>query len=143
MQGKRKIPDFVQEDRAGIRQFEAANLLSDRSRESALLMSEEFAFQQVKRYGRAIQFYKWTPNTSTEIVDRSCNQLFPCTRLSEDKDSGVSRCDSFHVGKHGSECLAVADDLFKASPRWAGSVRRHSGKHRYGWGIEGLVNGEL
>src|SRR2546430_8922663 len=53
-----QVSDLIQEKRPCIGHFEAANFLRHSPSESAFLVSEEFAFQQVKRNGGAIQLHK-------------------------------------------------------------------------------------
>ena len=49
---------FVQEERAFVGQLETANPLRYGSSEGAFLVAKQFAFQQIQRVGRAIQFYE-------------------------------------------------------------------------------------
>ena len=51
-----EYPYLIQKERARVGHFEAANFLHEGSGESAFLISEQFAFQQVEENGRAIQF---------------------------------------------------------------------------------------
>ena len=50
LQRKRHLPDFIQEQRAAICQFEASRTSDDGSCECAFLMPEDFAFDQSFRY---------------------------------------------------------------------------------------------
>ncbi len=49
LQFQGKIANFVQEERALVRQFQAADLAVNGSSVGALLMAEQFAFQQARR----------------------------------------------------------------------------------------------
>jgi hypothetical protein len=49
LQGQRQVPDFVEEDSAGISHFEAADFLSHGPGKGTLLMPEQFTLQQIER----------------------------------------------------------------------------------------------
>jgi len=48
------VAHFIQEQRPFVCHFEAPDLLRDRSGKGALLMTEQFAFQEIQRDSRAI-----------------------------------------------------------------------------------------
>src|SRR6516162_1067834 len=73
LQTQRHISDFVQEQSSSIGHFEAANLLRHSPSESTLLVSEEFAFQQVKRNGGAIQLHKRATAACADVVNGTGN----------------------------------------------------------------------
>src|SRR6185437_13523553 len=50
----RHVSNFIQQDRSVVRLFEASCMPFDSSGESALLMTEEFAFNQRLRHGCAV-----------------------------------------------------------------------------------------
>jgi hypothetical protein len=55
LQVERQLADFVEEKRAFVRQFDAADLAGNGAGERALLVAEQFAFQQAGRDGGAVQ----------------------------------------------------------------------------------------
>ena len=74
---ERQISDFVEKQRSPVGEFQAADFLRNRSRESASFMAEEFAFEQARRNRRAVQFHERLFPARTEIVDRPGDQIFP------------------------------------------------------------------
>src|ERR1700756_5983304 len=69
LQGKGNIPYFIQEQCPSIGHFETANFQSHSSGEGALLVPEEFAFQQVKGNGGAIQLDKRACAAWADVVN--------------------------------------------------------------------------
>jgi len=55
LQGGGEIADLVEEDRAAIRQLEAALALGDGTGEGPLLVAEELALQELLRQGGAVR----------------------------------------------------------------------------------------
>ena len=84
LQSQGQISDFIQKEGPCIGHFEAANFLNDSPSEGAFLVSEEFAFQQVKRNGGAIQLYERTSAACADVVNGAGYQLLTSTRLPED-----------------------------------------------------------
>src|SRR5882724_1313840 len=76
LQLKRNIADFIQEQRAAIRRFEAAQFLRHCAREGAPFVTEELAFEQSERNRRAIQLHKRAMPAPAVVVDSLRNQLF-------------------------------------------------------------------
>src|SRR4029077_19761266 len=76
LQSRRNVSNLVKKQRSLVGQFEAADLLRDGAGKGASFMPEEFAFQQVKWNGSAIQLYEWTAASRAQIVNRAGDQLF-------------------------------------------------------------------
>src|SRR5260370_25964872 len=114
LQGKGNIPYFIQEQCPCVSHFETAHFLSHSSGEGALLVPEEFAFQQVKGNRRAIQLYERAPASWADVVNRAGDQLLTRTRLSEYQHRAIGRCHSVHLCEYGFQRRAVAYDFFKS-----------------------------
>ncbi len=71
-----------------IRHFESSNLLCYRSREGTLLVTEQFAFQQVKRNSRAIQLDERTSAPRACFVNGMGDQLLACAGLALNQNGG-------------------------------------------------------
>lgn len=110
---QRQVPNFIQEQGSCVGHFETANSLRDRSGESALLVPKQFAFQQVKGNGCAIQLYERTSDACTAIVNGTGDQLLTRTRFPKDQGGGIGRCYPFHLREYELQSRAVAYDLFK------------------------------
>src|SRR5258707_3502034 len=115
LQGQGNIPYFIQEQCPCIGHFEAANFLNDSPSERAFLVSEEFAFQQVKGNGRAIELYERTPASWADMVNRAGDQLLTPTGLSEYQHGGIVRCHSFPFREYGFQRGTAAYDFFKST----------------------------
>src|SRR5215469_79276 len=76
LESQRQVPNFVQEESSGISHFEAANFLCDGPRKSTLLVSKQFALQEIEGYGSAVELYEWASAARAEIVNGTCDQLF-------------------------------------------------------------------
>src|ERR1700746_1118691 len=84
LQSQGQISDFIQKEGPCIGHFEAAHFLSESPSERAFLVREEFAFQQVKRNGGAIQLNERTSAASADVVNGPGDQLLTRTCLAED-----------------------------------------------------------
>src|SRR3984885_6542019 len=110
LQRRGDVAYFVQKQRAFIGHFEAPDLLRNRTRKSALLMTEQFVFQKIQRNGRAIEFYKSAPATLTGVVKGVSNEFFSCTGFPLDEDSRVCWRNLLHLLENRFEGRAIADD---------------------------------
>ena len=70
---------------------------SIRAGESALLMTEELALEQLGRYGAAVDVAKWTVPPQAQLVDRAGHELLARATLSGDEHGSVGRR---HAGDH-------------------------------------------
>src|SRR5467141_4266842 len=68
LQLERNLSYLIQKNRTAVGYFEAANALRDRSRECALLMPKQLAFQQARRYGRAVELHEGLGPPRTQIM---------------------------------------------------------------------------
>src|SRR4030095_15529592 len=84
------IPDLVEEYLAAVRQLEAADALCDGAGERAFLVTEQLAFKQACRYGRAVYFHQSPFAAEPQMVERAGNQLLTRTRFSHKKKCGLS-----------------------------------------------------
>src|SRR6202035_4911188 len=75
------VSHFVEEQSALIRQFHAADFLSNRAGERSLFMSKQFALQQTGRNGSTIQLHKRALLAPTAVVNGTGDQLLACARL--------------------------------------------------------------
>ena len=73
-------------------------------------MTEQFAFQQIQRNGRAIEFYESAPAALTGIVNGMSNEFFSRTRFPLDQDSRVGGSYLLHLLENAFEGGAIADD---------------------------------
>ena len=112
---RRNIAHLVQEERPFVGQFEAANLLRDSTGESAFLMTEELALQQIEWNGSAIQLYERASAPRTDVVNRVGDQLLAGAGFSLDKNGGIRRRNLFDLFEHGFESRAVAYQLFESA----------------------------
>src|SRR5262245_8640426 len=111
---QRNVSYFIQEQRPRVGHLETANFLRDGPGESAFLVPKEFALQQIKGDGSAIQLDERASAACAGIVNGTGDQLLACARLSKDEHGGRGRCYSFHLYQYGLQSTAMADDFFKS-----------------------------
>src|SRR4030095_13821287 len=70
-----QLCDLIEKDRAPVRSFTTADPLLQRAGECALLMTEQFARNQLRGQCRAIDFYQRAIATLRATMNRVCNQL--------------------------------------------------------------------
>ncbi len=68
--------DFVEDDRAALRHFEAARLARHGARERSALVAEKFGFDKFGRKAGAINFQKWRIATRTMLVNPARELIF-------------------------------------------------------------------
>ncbi len=113
LQFERNFSYFVQENRAAIGHFEAANPLRDRSCECAFLMSEQLAFQQARRNCRAVELDEGLRATGAQIMNGSRNQFFSRARFPINENRRIRRCYGSHFFEDSAQRCASSDDLGK------------------------------
>src|SRR6266498_870599 len=114
LQLKRDVADFIQKQRAFVRQRESPDALRDRAGERALLVTEQFAFEQPRRYGRAIDFDQRAFVAPAQGMDRAGDQFLARARLTADQNGGIGWRHSFDLFENAFEQLACADQLLEA-----------------------------
>lgn len=115
LRSQRNISDFIQEERAGMRHFEATDLLCDSASEGASLMSEQFAFEKVKWYGRAVQTDEGTAASITDGMDAACDEFLAGACLSQNEDSRICWRDAPDLFQDRFKRGAVANDLLESA----------------------------
>ena len=88
------ISDLIQEEGPFVGQFEATDFLRDGACESALLMAEKLAFQQIVGNSSAIQLHEWASAARTEVVYGVCYQILAGASFSLDKGGGTCWSDN-------------------------------------------------
>src|ERR1700684_4600422 len=73
-------------------------------------MTEAFAFQEIQRNGRAVQFDKSAPATLTGVVNGVSNEFFSGTGFPLAEDSRVCGRNLLHLVENRFEGSAIADD---------------------------------
>src|SRR5467141_4191415 len=113
LQFERNLSYFVQENRAAVGHFETANALRDRSRKCAFLVSEQFAFQQACRNGRAVELDEGLPAPRTQIMNATRNQLLSRACLAINQHRRIRRCHSFYIFEGSAQRGTISNDLGK------------------------------
>ena len=115
MQCRGNIADLVQEERAFIGQFEAANLLRDGAGEGTFLVAEKLTFQKIQWDGSTIQPHERASGAGAEVVDGVCDQLLAGAGFSLDKNSRISRRNAFDLLEHRFQSRTVAYHLLESA----------------------------
>src|SRR5689334_127179 len=125
-----QIADFVQKQRAVMRQLEPTDSGLRRARKRTALVPEHLALHQIAWDRRAIHAYEGFVATWTRDVYRARNQLLPGSRLSGDQYArigwGYSRdhlADAVHRGT-GTDQLTRQAELGTQRPRRAAGLAK-------------------
>src|SRR5262249_6839192 len=73
---QRDITDFIQKQRAMVRQLRPAGLRRDRTGEGAPLMPEQFAFQETDGNGSAVDLHQRPLPSGPAMVEGAYNEFF-------------------------------------------------------------------
>ena len=114
---QRDVANFVQEQRALMRELEPADLLCDRAGERATLMPKEFAFEQPGGDGGAVEFDEWPIPARTVAVNGARDEFFARAGLAEQEHRGISPGDGFDELQHAAKTRTSANDPFEAGLR--------------------------
>lgn len=105
------LSDFVQKERAAVRQFEFALLLLRGAGEGSTLVAEQFAFQQTLAQRGAVQADERPVVTRAHGVDGRGDELLADATLSADQRGGTGRGDATDMFPQGPHRGAVADQF--------------------------------
>ncbi len=108
-----KVADFVEEERAAVGEFEAADFLADGAGERSALVAEELGFEKTARNCGAINFDEGATAARTEIMDGAGEELFAGAGFAEEKDGSAGGGSELHLGQGALERGALADDFLK------------------------------
>ena len=111
---QRQLADFVEEDRAVVRQLEASVLLLHRAGERTALVSEQLAFGQARRKRAAVHLHHHAVAAATEAVKGSRDQLLAGAGLAEEQHRGIGVRDALDRAEHLPHRRRLSDDLAEA-----------------------------
>src|SRR5262245_28783141 len=111
---KRNVADLIKEESPLVRHLEASDSPLDGSRESALLMAEQFAFQQAARDRGAVELHQRTLTAGAQVVNGAGDQFLAGARLALNEDDRIGRGDGFDRLQGSFQSLTVTDDLCEA-----------------------------
>ncbi len=97
---QRHIADFVEEQGAPFGELETPLPGRECARESAFLVPEQFAFQQVRGNGAAIHRHERVAGTAGQLVDVARHHFLARAGLAEDQHVGVVRRDLLDQPMH-------------------------------------------
>src|SRR5260370_11029229 len=113
LQFERNFSYFVQENRAAISHFETANPLRDRSCKCGCLVSEQVAFQQARRNGRAVELHEGLGAPRAQIMNAACDQFPSRACLSINQHRRIRRRYRLHLFEDSAQRGAISNDLSK------------------------------
>ena len=94
------VGDFIEEEAAPVRLFEAANPLPVGSGEGSLLMAEQLRFQQVLLKGRAVDPHEVARRAVRVVMNGARDELFAGAGLAADQHGRVALRDLAHDVEH-------------------------------------------
>src|SRR3984957_9554565 len=113
LQFERNFSNFVQENRTPVSHFEAANALRDRSGKCAFLVSEQLAFEQSRRNGRAVQLNEGLRSPWAQIMNGPSDEFLSRACLSVNQDRRVRWRYLFHMFEDSAQRGTISNDLGK------------------------------
>ena len=111
---QRHVADFVQKNRSLIGLLKLADVASGRAGERALLMSEKFRLDQLRRHGRAIQSDEGPGSARAAFVNGSCDQFFACAGFAEDAHACFAGGDALQLRHHAPHSFALPHNFVLA-----------------------------
>ena len=93
---ERKLPDLIEENRPAAGLFEGPRVPADRPGESAPLVTEQLAFDQLRRDRPAIDRDEGAAGAGRDFVDRARYQLLAGTGLTHDDNRRLGRRRFFY-----------------------------------------------
>ena len=109
LHGQRHVADFIEEQGAALGQLEAADAAGDRTSEGALLVAEQFAFQQLGRNRPAVDRHEGRATTLGVIVQIARHDFLAGAGLTEDQHAGLGVRHLLHHLPHILDGPAGAD----------------------------------
>ena len=94
---ERQLTDFVQEDRAPVRQLEAAHTPVNSPRERTLDVTEQLALDQPGGDGAAVHLHQRPFLARAAVMDRPRDQLLPGPGLAQDEHRSIRGRDLLHL----------------------------------------------
>ena len=98
------VADLVEEDRTALGDLEPALARSECAGEGAFLVPEQFALQQLRRYGTAVNRHEGTRPARGSLVDGARGHLFAGAGFAKDQYIAVER------GHLADELIDVTDE---------------------------------
>ena len=133
LQRQRHVADLVQEQRAAIGLFEAADVSPLRTGERASLMAEQLALQQLGRNGRGVERHERLARARGLVVQGARDQLLAGAGLAGDQHRQRRLRQAADRAEQPAHGRRVADQLRRAVARL---------RHRFGdGGLAGLQAG--
>ena len=114
LQRRGHVGDFIQEDGAAVGHLEAANALRDRAGERALLVAEEFAFEQGLRDGGAVDLDQRAGRAGAPGVDDIGQHFLAHAALAGDQDAALGGGDQRRVVEDGLHERALGHHVRRA-----------------------------
>ena len=90
--GQANVANFIEKERAVIRQFEAATAGFDRPCEGPAFVAKQLAFEQTFRQGSAVELHKRLLAALTEPVQGARHELFAGATLPAQQDGRPTPC---------------------------------------------------
>ncbi len=109
----RKVADFIQEDGAAIRQFEAPEAPLHRSGEGPFLMAEQFGGDQTRRQCTAVHTDEGAARSLRSLVDGAGDQFLARPRLACDQYAGVCGSHLANPRQNSLQRLRGTNDFLK------------------------------
>ena len=97
---ERDLADLVQKERAPVRQLEAANALAHGPCKGPTLVPEEFAFEQARGNGGAVQLHEGVLMPGAEVVNGARQEFLARARFAGEEHRRVGWRHDLHLVQH-------------------------------------------
>ena len=114
----RNLRDLIQEQRATMRKLEAPGLARHRAGERASLVSEELAFEQVRRDGGTVDADERPVLAGVILMQSPGDQFFARPAFAGDQDRAGCACNLFDHVVDAVHRLRLPDDSVAAALAW-------------------------
>ena len=113
---ERQVADLVEEERAAMRQLEAARLARGGAGERALLVAEQLRLEQRLGNRRAVDRDERSVGARAQRVQRAREQLLAGAALAFEEHGRVGRRRAMQLLRHLPQLRILADDARRAAP---------------------------
>src|SRR6266478_1188209 len=107
---QRQVSDFIEKQRATIRQCKPADVRSEGASESSPFMSEQLAFEKTCRHSRAVHLDHIPAAARAELVNRSRDDLLAGPGLAGDQDGSVRGCYGLNLREDCAQTAVASHD---------------------------------
>ncbi len=116
--------DFIEKDRAAVRERELSLSCGGRVCERPSDMAEQFRLEQRVGNRGTVDFHEWQRSVPCAMMDGAGDQLFARPRFSRDEDRTARRCDKLDAPNQINHWTGVTDNAVRLHHRSSNGRQR-------------------